>query len=427
VYSSIQAIDTQSSYRKLLGAVPMRPGLFTPQSCAALNRSIKEYLPAMFTLTQPKAIDFTLRPSQTVYASFSIQTAYMETRVNYFAPPNMVSQTLNYYDLEKSYSTQKVLSAIFPDSPLIGLNSFKPVLIPNSAPLQIENPLVYSAFSQPINALNDSLAVPVPRPLLTSNSNNFSPYVDKQTFTQVRWLTFSKLDGYDSVTTTESSWDMGDFLLRSFVTPVNEQFQILGINYQQNINFSFNGRIVKNFDDPLLKTFSHPLKATITFPWLTNDSSITFSVTLNRPTTDSCYVANDEPPFLPLFDPSCYLRRGNAFMDKRLFNSLEDPTLTLLSSRFFNLTDTQNDSSLNHPFCTVIVPTPSPDLKKEFTSNYRSNAAPQNNSRYSSLGTIFSCELMRYFNSNGFGSIMPVTISYDWCGTPNGPQTGCYT
>jgi hypothetical protein len=406
----------------------MRAGQFTPQSCALLNRSIKEYLPAMFTLTQPKAIDFTLTPSRAVYSSLSIQTAYLETRVNYFAPPNMASQTLNYYDLERSYSTQKVLKAIFPDSPLIGLNSFKPVLIPNSTPLQIENPLVYSAFLQPINASNATMAAPVSRPLLTSNSNNFSPFVDRQTFTQVRWLTFSKLDGYDTVEKTFgggiegiSNWNMGDFTLRSLITTFN-----FGLtNFVHNIYFSFNGRIVKNFDDPLLSPSAHPVKATLSFPWLTNDSSLTFSITSNFVSTDSCYTANLEPPYIPFFDPSCYLRRGNASMDKTLFNSLEDPVFTLRSGRLFNLTDTQHDSSLNHPFCTVIVPTPSPDLKGDFTPNYRSNAAPQLNSSYSSLGTIFSCELMRYFYSNGFGSIMPMTITYDWCGTPYGPQTGC--
>ena len=172
-----------------------------------------------------------------------------------------------------------------------------------------------------------------------------------------------------------------------------------------------------------------PNFVTVTFPWIPDEPQPippfmnNFPFGLNDATIiiDTSITKNRQyPPFLP---SSGYDNQRYARLINNQNGDIENITQNIVfQARSFFTANDGTDKSLNHPFCNFN------DLNYSFYAKPEAqvNAIGLLNgiSSYSALGTLFTCQIARNF-AKLQGSILPVTFSYDWCGTPQGPATGC--
>ena len=445
VYGNVQS-SAYSTYQKLLGAIPVRPGFFSgffnETDCASLNRNVLSAMPPQFVVRKPKVIDYRVGPAAYQDQTFSVFDASLETRVNYFAPPNLQAANTPPCFNNDTFSSADLLARVF--GALDGINSFKPVIVPNSIPTTCELPTVFSAFVPSPQPLVQA----IPRPLLTSDTVNYNPTTT--TFTQIRLLTLSAPQQIDEMRTDAfglnrySALIFGDNLTMSrgfYVNPLlgptayglNNQLQYLDL-----FSMDMQGTIIKDFGAPNFfddqGRLVFPASITVRFPWLPtqtvdtqyvdvpNGADFTATLLSASPTrgVDSCFQPNGDPI------PACYNQRNNLVYDRMaapfLNNDLHNIRFTQSRYFYFSVNGTgpqsNGDFTLNHPFCTLHDQY---SVTKEFPINDRGgtwNAITRQGdpaplqANYNAAGTIFTCQLMRYFLSRGEGTVLPVTISF---------------
>jgi hypothetical protein len=465
------------TYQKLIGAIPIfqsGPRPFTVQNCIDLGRDIPEaLLPEEFIVTQPKPLDFNLDVllMNKYNNSYTLNEARLDTRVNFSPPPNLQSQLLTpCYDTpytprgdifrKSDYSNisgQQLVSVLL-SSQLFGSNSFRPIVSPNTVPLQCEAPFKFNAFNY--NLLTSSpFQTPVPQPLLSSNTSVFGDNT-KQVFTQVRLLTLSSLVSSDSITsygngnvlqTSQAQFRRTNPIPDANPAEIPELFssrQILRSNtetpenanvYKDSLEMFIYGTVIKDFDDPYYVAFgkdgkldTRPNFLTVTFPWIPDEvgpypPGYNFGRFGNNDATIIVDTSvNDRPNFTPEPPNSSGFRNDRFARIKNVGGFPGDfrQTLSFIARSYFRADRTPGvpDESLNHPFCNASDPFNEAYAKPEAQVNYF--GFMNNISSYSAAGSLFTCQITRNF-AKLQGSILPVTLSYDWCGTSLGPATGC--
>jgi hypothetical protein len=432
VYGNVQS-NAYSNYQKLLGAIPIRQGFFNATNCADLNQNILSAMPSQFIVRKPKVFDYRLGNSSAVQDQvFNLFDASLETRVNYFAPPNMQSPSMPPC-LNNTFSSADLLSRVF-GATLLGLNSFKPVVIPNTAPSTCESPTVFSAFVP--SAL--PLVPAIPRPILSSNTLNYNPTTT--TFTQIRLLTlsspqFTRFNPGLGIIQTSYVFSNNLTLTRIFTNRAPIPPTFYNFNSQlistDDIIIDMQGTIAKDWGAPdffqpdPFRNF--PTSLTVKFPWLPLQTENTEFVDVPNGAdftakfiqlgaepgrgVDSCFTQQGDPL------PACYNRRDITYEQMPapfLNNDLHN--IRFKTQRYMTLFQVQGSAppaalgsayTLNHPFCTK---NDIYNVTKEFPINDISSNAI--NGLGDAAGTIFTCQLMRYFLSRGEGTVLPVTISF---------------
>lgn len=472
VFSSVIAggLNTtgkNGTYQKLFGAIPIQTSSqpFSVQNCIDLSQDIPEsLLPSEFTVSQPKPLDFNLdsKAFNKFNYTYTLNEARLDTRVNFAPPPNLQSPNFtscyeNYFhprgNTQSRLTGQQLVSRMY-NTQLFGSSSFRPVVIPNTSPLQCESPFRFTAFNYNL-LTNDPIHPPIPQPFLTSNTSVFG--TARQVFTQVRLLTLSTLSVNDSLTkpgypnandprtwiqkseigfqgpaTSPDSGLIDGFYAYRNVFLSNSSIVENNNVYKDILVVRFTGNIIKNFDDPYyVHRVTSPNFVTVTFPWIPDEPQPIPPFMTNFPfgLNDATIVIDTSITFLPKYtyppiSPSIgyeNIRYARLLNDN--YGGISDITkyIDFQAMSFFTAND-GTDRSLNHPFCNFNDYNYSTFAKPEAQVN--AIGLLNGISSYSALGTLFTCQIVRNF-AKLQGSILPVTFSYDWCGTPQGPATGC--
>jgi hypothetical protein len=269
---------------------------------------------------------------------------------------------------------------------------------------------VFNAFS----ASTQTLINAIPRPLLSSNTANFSP---PQTFTQVRWITYSNLivsyttaSYRDVIKGYGTYWDIPGQFTFSRYTSLNaspEGPYGVGMSQIESVNFQFFGTVVKDFDDPQGRI--PDTNVTVSFPWL---PSVSTPPEWNSPANDADFIAYNRfstaPPLSCFYNGSPIYQTTGCAGARSVSVFQRNSELQFSQARYLPINTLSGaDFSFNHPFCTRNVP-----LTKETPVNFFNPSLGTSGNVFSAIGTVFSCEMFRYFNEHGVGSVMPVVISY---------------
>jgi hypothetical protein len=198
------------------------------------------------------------------------------------------------------------------------------------------------------------------------------------------------------------------------------------------------GRILKDFgpSDMFIRNgvFTPPTSISVKFPWLPIQTVDTQFVEFPNGAdfnatyapggrTDTCYDVDLVP------DSTCYNKRGIGY-DNMPFARIKDlRNIQFQITRYFpDVYAVQSpwrgyptNYVLNHPFCQA---NDNFSVTKEVPINDAGQAPRWNRVRkvggvaesiappFDASGSIFSCQIMRYFLSRGDGVVMPVTISF---------------
>jgi len=464
VYTSViaggQALDgNNGTYQKLIGAIPISstgPRPFTVQNCIDLGQDIfGSILPSEFIVVQPKPLDYNidiLRPNKFNY-SYTLHEARLDTRVNFAPPQNLQSSQLTPCYESTALTGAKLVGSLL-GSQLFGSNSFRPVVIPNTSPLQCESPFRFNAFNYQLST-KDPLHPPIPQPILSSNTSVFG--TTKQVFTQVVLLTLSNLSTTDTLIRNQNAPNdsrlFSQYSEANFYGPsTSPNPNIDGISiqrtvflsnsdvtennnvYRDNLDVFLFGRVIKSFDDPFYVVgVTSPNYVTLTFPWIPDEPTPAPQFMDNLPygandatiIVDTSLVVGDRrsTPIPPPSDGFSNVRNAR-LKNKGFITGSILSGLNFTATSFFRADRGIGvvDNSLNHPFCNSNDPGWPQYSRPEAQVNYF--GLMNNQSSYSALGTLFSCQITRNF-AKLQGSILPVTLSYDWCGTPQGPSAGC--
>lgn len=442
VYINVQS-SLYSNYQKLLGAYPML-GQIDETKCASLNRNIRSAMPSVFTVRQPRVVDYRVGAGSFQDQAFTLFDASLEARVNYFAPPNLqTSLMLPCINPPTSLSAVDLMYNVTGGGN-VGINSFKPIVVPNSVPATCESPLIFTAFAPTAQPLVQA----VPRPLLSSNTVNYNPTTT--TFTQIRYITLSA-----PVHTREIRRDLqnNSYIFTSYVFPDNLTITrafyptgfspgptYYGFNAQltayEFFQMDMQGSIVKDWGAPNFfvngGSIVYPPQITVKFPWLPNQTVdpqfvdpqmpngadfIAINSKGGLPPRDACFKLNGDVEN----NPQCYNRRANLSFDRMpapfLTNSNDLHNIRFQTERYSPMGPVRGsgalvtpfgDYTLDHPFCTV---GDQYTVTKELgiTTWFSGQAVDMG---FDAGGTIFSCQILRYFASRGEGTVMPVTISF---------------
>jgi hypothetical protein len=389
LYGNVQgtAGGTASQYRKLLGAIPLRPGYFDTTSCLNLNQDITSRLPTTFTVQYPTPLNYNLEllPNSGIDYTQSLYKAALETTVQSYAPPNMIPNLVGCLNYDPLYTTENLIGLV-----LTSASSFKPLLVPNTVPSRCENILTFSAFS-----LSAVPFKPIPRPLITSNTGNFS----KLQYTVTKLLTLSKFSVSQQQNSViqpggdfRSNIDFGDIKASLYTIPAQ---YYSGVNeyVTQTFAMTISGSIVSNDGGNFSLT-------SITFPWLPdvvpaepwmrtpNDADLYGDQSISN-----CFNGS-------VFNTNCPGIRNVVTNFKTL-----DDSVVIESFNFFSVSLRSSlnwDPSFNHPFCTD--PSPYGSILQRSFSNLQLWTRAE--------GSRFLCQISRYLLSKGVGAILPVQYVY---------------
>jgi hypothetical protein len=406
VYGNVQgtANGTASQYRKLLGAIPLRPGYFDTTSCLNVNQDITSRLPTTFTVQYPTPLTYNLEllPNSNIDFTQSLYKAALETTVQSYAPPNMIPNQVGCLNYDPIYTTEKLIGLVLTSS-----SSFKPLLVPNTVPSRCENILTFSAFS-----LTNVPFKPIPRPLITSNTGNFS----KLQYTVTKMLTLSQFSTstksiFNTVGDEFTSYvDFGDIKASLFTTPYRFNYFRTSNYITQTFAMTISGSMVSNDGGNFSLT-------SITFPWLSDASPVQpWFKTPNdadlygETSISNCFSESTVFPYF-VFNTNCPGIRNVNTNFKTLDNSVVIESFNFFS--FTQVIDPNWDPSFNHPFCTD--PT-SPDgtvLQRKFGQASITGGT--------AAGSRFLCQISRHVLSRGVGIVMPVQFVYTpfFSGAPN--------
>jgi hypothetical protein len=197
-------------------------------------------------------------------------------------------------------------------------------------------------------------------------------------------------------------------------------------NYEDKVTVYLQGNNIKNFDDPYyVLGATSPNFVTITFPWIPEEAT-PWPGMANFPfgANDATIIVNTSissvigTPVPPPSNGSTNVRNARLLNESGFVNGDIRRQLAFTASSYFTASQGVPDASLNHPFCSFNTPYVKPEAQVNLYGIM--NGA----SSYSALGTLFTCQISRNFASLQ-GAILPVTLTYDWCGTSIGAATGC--
>jgi hypothetical protein len=375
VYGNLQgtANGTASQYRKILGAIPLRPGYFDTTSCLALNQDITSRLPTTFTVQYPTPLSYNLEllPNSGIDYTQSLYKAALETTVQSYAPPNMIANQVGCLNYDPIYTTENLIGLV-----LTSASSFKPLLVPNTVPSRCENILTFSAFS-----LSTVPFKPIPRPLITSNTGNFSKL--KNTVTKMLTLSKFEIQTISDRFGRSITVDFGDIKSTLYTKDLIDNDFV-----SQQFTAEFSGSLVNQNITSFIFT-------SITFPWLPD--AVPVQPWMNTPNdadmysdgvTANCFINS-------IFNTNC---PGVRNVGKQSLG-FDNPFIITSINTFSRLNvPPGSDASFNHPYCT------DPAYGTQFNTAY----SPQGPIYSTPHGSRFLCQITRNLLAKGLGMVMPI-------------------